>query len=48
MTNGKDNRAIALEILMEITQEQEYSHLVIRNALDKIQFMSLIRKTTLR
>lgn len=39
MTNGKDNRAIALEILMEITQEQEYSHLVIRNALDKIQYL---------
>lgn len=39
MTNGKDNRAIALEILMEITQEQEYSHLVIRNALDKVQYL---------
>lgn len=39
MTNGKNNRAIALEILMEITQQQEYSHLVIRNALDKIQYL---------
>ena len=39
MINGKEPRAIALEILMEITQEQEYSHLVIRNALDKVQYL---------
>ncbi len=39
LTNGFDARATALEILMEITQQKEYSHLVIRNALDKIQYV---------
>ncbi len=39
LANGFDARAVALEILMEITQEKEYSHLVIRNALDKIQYV---------
>ena len=39
MANEFDARAVALEILMEITQQKEYSHLVIRNALDKIQYV---------
>lgn len=39
MTNATETRVIALEILMEITQNKEYSHLVIRNALDKIQYL---------
>lgn len=39
MANEFDARAVALEILMEINQEKEYSHLVIRNALDKIQYI---------
>lgn len=33
-----DVRSIALEILMEITQEKEYSHIAIRNALNKIRY----------
>ncbi len=32
-------REIILEILMEITEEEEYSHIVIRNALEKYQFL---------
>lgn len=39
MTNGTEIRAIALEILLEITQEKEYSHLAIRNALHKVQYL---------
>ena len=39
MTNGNDVRGIALEILMEIIQQKEYSHIVIRNALDKVQYL---------
>lgn len=39
MTNGNDARATALEILLEITQEKEYSHIAIRNALDKMQYL---------
>lgn len=39
MINGNDTREIALEILMEITREQEYSHIAIRNALDKVQYL---------
>ncbi|NCB91623.1 MAG: 16S rRNA (cytosine(967)-C(5))-methyltransferase RsmB [Clostridia bacterium] len=39
MTNGVDTRGIALEILLEITQKQEYSHIAIRNALDKVQYL---------
>lgn len=38
MTNGNNTREIALEILLEITREKEYSHIAIRNALDKIQY----------
>ena len=37
MANGTELRGIALEILLEITQEKEYSHLAIRNALNKVQ-----------
>ncbi len=32
-------REIILEILMEITEEEEYSHIVIRNVLEKYQFL---------
>ena len=37
VANGTELRGIALEILLEITQEKEYSHLAIRNALKKVQ-----------
>ncbi len=33
-----DIRSIALEVLMEITQGKEYSHIAIRNALQKIRY----------
>lgn len=39
MTNGTDVRGIALEILLEITQRKEYSHIAVRNALDKLQYL---------
>ena len=39
MANGTELRGIALEILLEITQEKEYSHLAIRNALNKVQYL---------
>lgn len=39
MTNGIDVRAAALDILLEITQEKEYSHIAIRGALDKMQYL---------
>ncbi|MCI7813462.1 MAG: 16S rRNA (cytosine(967)-C(5))-methyltransferase RsmB [Lachnospiraceae bacterium] len=32
-------REIILEILMQITEEEEYSHIVIRNVLEKYQFL---------
>lgn len=37
--NSTDVRSIALEILQQITQEKEYSHIAIRNALDKVQYL---------
>lgn len=39
MANGTETRGIALEILLEINQKQEYSHIAIRNALDKVQYL---------
>ena len=39
MAYGTELRGIALEILLEITQEKEYSHLAIRNALNKVQYL---------
>ena len=39
VANGTELRGIALEILLEITQEKEYSHLAIRNALNKVQYL---------
>lgn len=39
MINGTESRALALEILMQITQEKEYSHIAIRNALDKVGYL---------
>ncbi|MBS6196605.1 MAG: 16S rRNA (cytosine(967)-C(5))-methyltransferase RsmB [Clostridiales bacterium] len=39
MINKTDTRGIALEILLEITQKKEYSHIAIRNALDKVQYL---------
>lgn len=37
--DGTQTRLTALEILMEITKEQEYSHIALRSALDKVQYL---------
>lgn len=37
--DGTQIRLTVLEILMEITREQEYSHIALRNALDKVQYL---------
>ena len=39
MTIESDVRGAALEILLEITQGNEYSHIAVRNALDKMQYL---------
>lgn len=39
MTIESDVRGAALEILLEIIQENEYSHIAIRNALNKMQYL---------
>ena len=39
MTIESDVRGAALEILLEIIQESEYSHIAIRNALNKMQYL---------
>lgn len=39
MTIESDVRGTALEILLEIIQENEYSHIAIRNALNKMQYL---------
>lgn len=38
MTNGTETREIVLELLLEILENEEYSHIAIRNALNKIQY----------
>ncbi|MFV0529231.1 MAG: 16S rRNA (cytosine(967)-C(5))-methyltransferase RsmB [Lachnospiraceae bacterium] len=39
MTNGINTRALILEVLLEINQEEEYSHIAIGNVLTKHQFL---------
>lgn len=39
MTIESDVRGAAIEILLEITQGNEYSHIAVRNALDKMQYL---------
>lgn len=39
MTIESDVRGTALEILLEIIQGNEYSHIAVRNALDKMQYL---------
>lgn len=39
MTKAVNSREIVLGILLEITQQEEYSHIAIRNTLDKYQFL---------
>lgn len=39
MTNGINTREMILEILLEIEEEGKHSHIAIRNALSKYQFL---------
>lgn len=39
MTDSVNIRGIALDILMEVLENQQYSHLVIRDVLDKYQYL---------
>lgn len=39
MTNGINTRELILEILLEIEEEGRHSHIAIRNALSKYQFL---------
>ncbi len=39
MTNGVNTRELILEILLQINEEGEHSHIAIRNALSKYQFL---------
>ena len=39
MTNGINTREMIMEILLQIDEEGEHSHIAIRNALSKYQFL---------
>ncbi|MCI8557279.1 MAG: 16S rRNA (cytosine(967)-C(5))-methyltransferase RsmB [Lachnospiraceae bacterium] len=39
MTEAPDCRELALGILMEVTRQEEYSHIAIRNVLEKYQYL---------
>ena len=39
MTNGVNVRELVLDILMEINEKEQYSHLVIRDVLNKYQYL---------
>ena len=39
MTTKENTRALVLEILMQVTNQQEYSHVAIRNVLKKYQYL---------
>lgn len=39
MTDTVDSRELALGILMEVTRQEEYSHIAIRNVLEKYQYL---------
>ena len=36
---GVNIRELALSVMLEVTEEKEYSHISIRNMLDKYQYM---------
>lgn len=40
MTNSVNTRALALEMLLAINEEGQYSHLVVRDVLEKYQYLS--------
>lgn len=39
MTRTVDSRELVLEILMEVTRQEEYIHIVVRNVLEKYQYL---------
>ena len=39
MTNTVNTRALVLEMLMAINEDGQYSHLVLRDVLDKYQYL---------
>ena len=39
MTNGISTRELALDILLEVNEKEQYSHLVIRDVLNKYQYL---------
>ena len=39
MTKGTDRRELILGILLEVTRQEEYSHIAIRNVLEKYQYL---------
>ena len=39
MTKGTDIRELALGVLLEVSAGQEYSHIALRNVLDKYQYL---------
>lgn len=39
MTDAPDCRELALGILMEVTRQEEYSHIAVRNVLEKYQYL---------
>ena len=39
MTNATNTRELVLDILMEVNEKEQYSHLVLRSVLDKYQYL---------
>ena len=39
MTKGTDIRELALGILLEVSEGSEYSHIALRNVLEKYQYL---------
>ena len=39
MTNGVSVRELVLEILIEVNEKEQYSHLVLRDVLNKYQYL---------
>lgn len=40
MTNSTNTRELALDMLLAIDRDGQYSHLVLRDVLDKYQYLS--------
>lgn len=44
MINGIDTRMVALELLQEILENKEYSHIAVGNALNKVQYLPKVER----